>query len=225
VLFNIFINDIFYFISDSSLHNYADDNTLSYSGYNLDKIINTLERDSLNLIDWFTSNRMKANPDKYQAIAIGKNTQSKNISFNLNGNIIKTENEVKLLGVTIDYELKFNSHITNICRKASRQLNVLKRMGKYLNRLGKLTIYCSFILSNINYWPVICHFCSEANTKKMEKIHESAARALTYIYNENHSTYEELLAKLKLPSLKIRRIRTIAICLYMHILMSDLKAH
>ena len=78
----------------------------------------------------------KANPDKFQAIAIGKNTQSKNtcISFNLNSNIIKTENDVKLLGVTIDYELKFNSHITNICRKASRQLNVLKRMGKPLNR-------------------------------------------------------------------------------------------
>ena len=68
---------------------------------------------------------MKANPDKFQEIAIGKNTQSKNISFNLNGNIIKTEDEVKLLGVTIDYELKFTSHITNICRKASRQLNVL----------------------------------------------------------------------------------------------------
>ena len=47
VLFNIFINDIFYFISDSSLYNYADANTLSYSGYDLDKIINTLEKDSL----------------------------------------------------------------------------------------------------------------------------------------------------------------------------------
>ena len=111
---------------------------------------------------------MKANPDKFQAIAIGKNTLSKKISFNLNGNIIKTEDEVKLCGVTIDYELKFNSCITNICRKASRQLNVLKRMGKYLNRLGKLTIYMhhSFILSNFIYCPVICHFCSEANTKK-----------------------------------------------------------
>ena len=126
---------------------------------------------------------------------------------NLNGNIIKTEDEVKLLGVTIDYELKFNSHITNICRKASTQLNVLKRMGKYLNRLGKLTIYHSFILSNY-YCPVIWHFCSEANTKKMEKIQE---RALKFIYNENHSTYEELLAKSKLPSLKISCIRTIAI--------------
>ena len=151
---------------------------------------------------------MKVNPDKFQEIAIGKNTQSKNISFNLNGNIIKTEDEVKLLGVTIDYELIFNSHITNICRKASRQLNVLKRIGKYLNRLGKLTIYHSFILSNFNYCPVIWHFCSEANTKKMEKIQE---RALKFIYNENHSTYEKLLAKSKLPSLKIRRIRTIAI--------------
>jgi hypothetical protein len=78
-IFNIFINDIFYFISDSSLYNYADNNTLSYSGYDLDKIINTLEKDSLNLIDWFTLNQMKVNPDKFQAIAIGKNTQSKNI--------------------------------------------------------------------------------------------------------------------------------------------------
>ena len=81
-------------------------------------------------------------------------------------------------------------------------------MEKYLNRLGKLTIYHSFILSNFNYCPVIWHFCSEANTKKMEKIQ---AKALKFIYNENHSTYEELLAKSKLPSLKIRRIRTIAI--------------
>jgi hypothetical protein len=37
-------------------------------------------------------------------------------------------------------------------------------------------------------------------SKKMEKIQE---RALKFIYNEYHSTYEELLAKSKLPSLKI----------------------
>jgi hypothetical protein len=40
---------------------------------------------------------MKANPDKFQAIAIGKKTKNENISFNLNGNIIKCEDEVKLL--------------------------------------------------------------------------------------------------------------------------------
>jgi hypothetical protein len=43
VLFNIFINDIFYFIQESSLYNYADDNTLSYEGHNLDQLITVLE--------------------------------------------------------------------------------------------------------------------------------------------------------------------------------------
>jgi hypothetical protein len=59
-----------------------------------------------------------------------------NIVLDLAGNKIKCEKEVKLLGVTVDFELKFNSHISNICKKASRQLNVLKRLGKYLNKLG-----------------------------------------------------------------------------------------
>ena len=67
---------------------------------------------------------MKANPDKFQAIAIGKKTKNENISFNLNGNIIKYEDEVKLLGVAIGFELNFNTHIANICKKASRQLNI-----------------------------------------------------------------------------------------------------
>ena len=114
----------------------------------------------------------------------------------------------KLLGVTIDFELKFNSHIANICKKASRQLNVLKRVGKYLNKLSKLTIYHSFILSNFHYCPVTWHFCSEENTKKMEKIQE---RALKFIYDEYDSSYENLLEKSKLSSLKIRRIRSIAV--------------
>jgi hypothetical protein len=42
VFFKIFINDIFYFIQESSLYNYADDNTLSYEGYNLDQLITVL---------------------------------------------------------------------------------------------------------------------------------------------------------------------------------------
>ena len=47
------------------------------------------------------------------------------ISFNLDGNIIKCDDEVKLPGVTFDFMLNFNSHISNICKKASQQFNVL----------------------------------------------------------------------------------------------------
>jgi hypothetical protein len=46
----------------------------------------------------------------------------------LQGNKIDCEDEVKLLGVTFDFKLTFNSHVSHICKKASQQLNVLKRI-------------------------------------------------------------------------------------------------
>ena len=150
LLFNVFVNDIFSFVTDSSLYNYADDNTLSYVSEDVNNLVNVLEKDSKSFIEWFNLNKMQANPDKFQAMAIGKKTISENISFNFDSVVIKPDQEIKLLGVDIDYLLNFNTHISNICRKASRQLNVLKRIGKHLCKLGKLTIYHSFIMSNLN---------------------------------------------------------------------------
>jgi hypothetical protein len=42
-----------------------------------------LEKDSLALIEWFSCNQMKANPDKFQAIAICKKSMDKNIVLDL----------------------------------------------------------------------------------------------------------------------------------------------
>jgi hypothetical protein len=55
----------------------------------------------------------------------------------LEGIEIECETEGKLLGVAIYFKLNFNDHISNICKKSSRQLNVLKRIGKHLTKLGK----------------------------------------------------------------------------------------
>ena len=50
ILFNIFINDMFYFINKSQLYNYADDNTLSYSSSCVTDLISTLETGSQKII-------------------------------------------------------------------------------------------------------------------------------------------------------------------------------
>jgi hypothetical protein len=46
-------------------------------------------KDSLALIEWVSCNQMKANPDKFQAIAIDKKSMDKNIVLDLAGNKIK----------------------------------------------------------------------------------------------------------------------------------------
>jgi hypothetical protein len=58
-LFNVFINDIFLFINDSSLYNYADDNTLSFGSPDFDLLISTLESDSNHLISPYKNARPK----------------------------------------------------------------------------------------------------------------------------------------------------------------------
>jgi hypothetical protein len=63
-------------------------------------------------------------------------------------------------------------------------------------------------LSNFNYCPLVWHFCGESNTKKLEKIQE---RALRFIYNNSDSSYENLLEQSQLPSLRLRRLRSMAI--------------
>ena len=72
ILFKFFVNDLFFFMHKCELYNYADDNTLSKSDKSLEKVIASLEEDSKALINWFSVNKMQANPEKFQAISLGK---------------------------------------------------------------------------------------------------------------------------------------------------------
>ena len=53
---------------------------------------------------------------------------------------------VKLLGVQPDFQLKFDEHVSLLCSKASRQINVLAKLSQTLDHIGKLKIMQSCIL-------------------------------------------------------------------------------
>jgi hypothetical protein len=90
-----------------------------------------------------------------------------NPSIHIQNFDLTCESTVKLLGIDIDYQLNVDAHISTICRKASQQLNILKRLGSYLNRLNKLTTFHTFIFSNFN-------FCKLRHTgKKRRTVHRS----------------------------------------------------
>jgi hypothetical protein len=55
------------------------------------------------------------------------------------------------------------------------------------------------------------HFCTEKNSKKLEKIQ---VRALRFVYDDYSSSSETLLENAKVPTLQVRRIRTMALETY-----------
>ena len=147
LLFNIFINDIFFFVKNCDLYNYTDDNTLSCVDSSFASVKATLEAEGNELVDWFTRNQMQGNPDKFQGPALDKRAFDQKPTFCINGAEIECTEDTKLLGVDIDYMLNFNTHIKNVCRRASRQINILKRIGKYLPIKCRLVIFHAFIMS------------------------------------------------------------------------------
>ena len=109
--------------------------------------------------------------------------------------------------ITFDYPLNFNSHVSIICKKAAKQINVILRLSKYLYTEIKLLIFKSFIRSNFSYCPLVWHFCSKTSTDKMEKLQY---RALRLVFSDFDSSYEDLLTKANMPTLQLDRTRIIA---------------
>ena len=83
---------------------------------------------------------MIANPDKFHAIIVKKDrSDTTGINININGHDIKTESTVKLLGVQLDNKFNFDPHISEMCKKAANQLNVLKRLKRFIGFKKKET--------------------------------------------------------------------------------------
>ena len=72
LLFNTFLNDIFYFENRSFLSNYADDNILYAFDSNLEEVKQNLSRDILKLSEWFHENFLILIPEKCRSMRLGK---------------------------------------------------------------------------------------------------------------------------------------------------------
>ena len=182
-LFNVFMNDMFFFMERCNLYNYADDNSIMNPSSDIETVILNLKHDCQNAIQWFTDNGMKANPNKFQFMVISsKPLEAQNIELH-GGVSITSEPSVTIVGVVIDDRLNFDEHISMCCTKAARLLNALARISNYLHFKSKTVIYNSFILSNFNYCPLAWHFCGKTNNQKLEKLQERSLRILYFPFS------------------------------------------
>ena len=114
-LFNCFFHDFVYFIDKASVHNFADDNSLSAFESNIKNLKLILQSENKTAISWFQSNKVIVNPGKFQGIIIDRKKQNHTAESKYRSENIKISSSVRLLGVNIDYKLNFNLHTTRIC--------------------------------------------------------------------------------------------------------------
>ena len=161
-------------------------------------------------IKWFDTNRMEANPSKFQAITVNA-AEYPRAHINLDDTVIIAESTVKLLGVHLDDNLNLNKQTKELCRKAASQLNVLRRLARHLDQCCRMSILRAFILTHFNYCALVWHFCGATNTKKLERIQ---CRTLCCVFLDFNSDYTTLLDIVVLSTLQLARKREILVDVY-----------
>ena len=114
-LFNSFMCDLFFIVDEIDFASYAGDNTPFVSGDRLDDVLDSLEKASPKLFDWFSNNQMKANPDKCHLLTIATTS----IAIKVKDNEILNDESEKLQGLAIDNKLRFINHLQKVLKIAN----------------------------------------------------------------------------------------------------------
>ena len=120
----------------------------------------TLQSDLDALHSWAVKNNIKLNPKKCKELTVHFCRHFEHFSPDLavTGNALETVEAPKVLGVTIQSNLKWDSHVNEIVGKASKRLHilrVLKRSGAPPHVL--LRVYIALIRSVLEYCCPVWH--------------------------------------------------------------------
>jgi hypothetical protein len=206
LLFNIFLNDLFWILEQTDVCNFADDTTLYACHMDLNTVLKTLEHDSLLAIEWFRANYMKLNTEKCHLLVAG--FKHEQVWAKIGNELIWESNEEKLLGVTIDRKLNFEKHIANICQRAHSKLSAIARYRRFLDFDKLKALIKAFVESQFSYCPLVWMFHDRNVNNRINRLHE---RALRLLYSDDISTFQVLLEKSNEFTIHQRNIQSLAI--------------
>jgi hypothetical protein len=114
--------------------NYADDNTVTIIGDTREEVISKVRQTVRVLASWFKDNLMKANIDKFQFMFMSPNIKDTNteVKIEVDDIVLTSQDRAKLLGVSIDKDLRLDQHVKTLCTKANAKLQILKRCHIFL---------------------------------------------------------------------------------------------
>ena len=148
-LFLYYINDIATGL-DSTIRLFVDD-IIAYLVIKSNSDALTLQRDLDKLAQWEQLWKMAFHPDKCNVLTISRNKTPKKFKYCLHDHVLESVDKVNNMGVTISDDLKWESHINNICGKANKTLGFLRRNLKIGSTSVKAQACKSLVRPSLEY--------------------------------------------------------------------------
>ena len=135
LLFSLYINDLPLHIT-SSCELFADDTTIYSNHSDHAQLSNNLQKNISYLTNWTEHNHMSLNEKKTKYMIITTRQKRQNLtkatSLNIGGKQIEEVDVHKVLGLTLDNNLSWSSHIRNLCKIVSQKVFQLSQIEYFL---------------------------------------------------------------------------------------------
>ena len=189
LLFLIYVNDLNCCIRYSNTYHFADDTNLQLISNSLNKLNRYMNHDLSNLVQWLRANKISLNAKKTVLILFktpktkfckqNKKNLPKYLNFRISGQKLSPAKEIKYLGVTLDENLSFKSHVSELSIKLSRANGMLAKVRHYVNFETLINIYHAIFGSHLRY---ACQIWGQANTTSLTKISSLQNKAMRLIH-------------------------------------------
>ena len=143
LLFLIYINDFRFCLKNSSVSHFADDICITQASKDVSSLEVTLNSDLLNVTDWLNANRLSLNVTKSKLLLFQSKWNQMDLNkvkINLAGSIMVPVNNAKYLGVTIDKNLSWDSHIYNLSKKLGRANGIISKLRHFIPKKSLLSV-------------------------------------------------------------------------------------
>ena len=155
ILFLLYINDLPNISANCNSILFADDSTLVFKHNDIQTLTQTCNSELVKFHVWSLANRLSINYSKTCCLLVTNIVLQSEPLIYLNGNTLDFKSSVRYLGVTIDASLKFDLHITSVCKKISKSIGILYKLKDVLPFTCLKTLYYSFIYPYILYGLIV----------------------------------------------------------------------
>ena len=203
-LFIYFINDL-PDVTNCLLKIFADD-TKVYIPIESDDDRLKLQKSIDELVKWSERWMIKFNSEKCKILHLGKDNPKHKYYIKEGDKVSVLEETVceKDLGVNIDPELTFYSHIYTTVKKGRRMIGMILRNLFCKDKEILIPLYKALIRPILEYGNVVWCPYYEKYKDLLEKVQQHFTKRINGM---NKLSYPKRLQKLKLPSLEFRRLR------------------
>ena len=144
---------------------FADDTNLFYSCANIVDLVYTVNFELEKLSTWFRTNKLSLNVCKTNFIVFGRKTYSDKLLISIDGTVLDQFERTKFLGVFVDEQANWNTHIACVSTKISRGLGALARVRHILPRKSMLMLYYTLIYPHLSYCCIVWGCAADTNLK------------------------------------------------------------